>query len=159
MAFNNLFDINNAINGKTGYAYVTIDGENIQLFEIKSIEAKIDVKKAKATPIGSFMEQSRVVGISGKLVGTAYYAGGKATNSLRYNAIEMIKQGKVSSINIAIHNLDMQNVSKKGFQSVILYGFVPDSILLAKLDDNIDLLTEKFDGTFNDFEVIIKFVG
>ena len=82
---------------------------------------------------------------------TIYYV----TSIFRKMALKYAKTGKDTYFNITIVNEDP--TSTIGKQTIVLYNCNIDSVILAKLDTESDVLDEDIDFTFDDFDVLDSF--
>ncbi|WP_022795774.1 phage tail tube protein [Bavariicoccus seileri] len=148
MAFLNA---NDTINGKEGTAFATIDGRNIELFYLKSIEASIELNKSEVPSLGRRMVQNKVTGASGSGSITIY----NITSEFAQIAVDYVKTGRIPKIQIKTTNEDPN--STIGRASVLLKGVIPDEIQVAQLDVDSDSLEQDIDFTFDDLDILEKF--
>lgn len=140
------------ISSKEGKAFITVDGQNRELFEISSISAKLDLIIQSKAMLGHRMTQHKVVGAEGTGSMTMYFM----NSEMLRMAIEYIKNGKMPEIKLQIKNED--NQSTVGKQEVILLGVVLNSIPVASIDDSSDdPITVDTDFTFDDIEGLSYF--
>ncbi|WWU65445.1 phage tail tube protein [Clostridium baratii] len=137
--------------GKEGIAQININGEIHKLFNIKSLEAKMEKEKADVKVIGSRATQNKTVGWSGTGSMTVHYI----SSLFREIAIQYIKTGKDVYFDMLVTNDDP--TSDVGKQVVALYNCNIDSTILAKLDIDDDALEEDMDFTFDDAEILEEF--
>lgn len=141
-----------AISGKEGMLYLTINGQSIEYAEITKFEAKIEYIKADVKRVGARMDGSKIVGAKGTGNMTIYYH--RPEN--REMAIEYIKTGKSPSMDAMLVNDDI--TSAAGKQTMLIKNIVPDSAVLALLDgDSDDVLKEDVPFTFDDADALDKF--
>lgn len=148
MAFLKAGDV---INGREGTAFMTIDGRNIALFFLKSIEASVELTKTEVPVIGKRITQQKVTGAAGSGSMTIH----KVTSEFANIGVNYLKTGTVPEITIKTTNEDPQ--SSIGRQSTLLKGVLLDSIVIAKLDVEAETLDEDVDFTFNDAEILESF--
>lgn len=139
------------ISGREGSAFITIDGENIEMFELKNIEAKVELTKTEVDVLGKRMTQQKVSGAKG----TGSMNIHKVTSRYAQIGIEYLKSGKVPTITIKITNDDPN--SSIGRQSTLIKDVVLDSIIIAKLDVGTEVLDEDVDFTFTDADLLEVF--
>lgn len=140
-----------AISGKLGKAFATINGDVHEMLYLKNIEAKAEKKKVGVPVLGKTGEQHKSGGWSGTGSATIYYA----TSMFRELMLEYIKTGRDTYFDILIENDDP--TSNIGKQTTILKGVNFNSIIMAKLDIESELLDEDIDFTYNDVDMPDKF--
>ncbi len=140
-----------AISGKLGKAFATINGEVHEMLYLKNIEAKVEKKKVEVPVLGKTGDQHKAGGWSGTGSATVYYA----TSMFRELMLEYIKTGKDTYFDILIENDDP--TSDIGKQTTILKGVNFNSVIMAKLDIEAELLDEDIEFTFNDVDMPNKF--
>lgn len=136
-----------AISGKMGKAFATIDGNVEEMLYLKNIEATAEKKKVEVPVLGKTGDQHKAGGWTGTGSATAYYA----TSKFREMMLEYIKTGKDTYFDFLIENNDP--TSSLGKQTTILKGVNIDSMLMAKLDIEAETLDEDFDFTYNDIDM------
>ncbi len=140
-----------AISGKEGALYATIDGETIQVAECKNISAKITKNKAEFKALGYRGTQHKATGWSGAGTLTIHYA----TSRFAKMMIDYAKSGKDQYFILQIVNLDP--TSRIGKQVVNLYDVNIDDSEIAKLDTDSDFLDQSMNFTFSDVEMTDSF--
>lgn len=140
-----------AISGKLGKAYATINGEVHEMLYVKNIEASIEKNKTEVPVLGLTGTQHKAGGWSGAGSMTIYYA----TSMFRKMMLEYVKTGRDTYFDILIENEDP--TSNIGKQSIILKGVNLDSIIIAKLDVESETLDEDVSFTFNDVDMPEEF--
>lgn len=140
-----------AISGKMGKAYATIDGNVEEMLYLKNIEATAEKKKVEIPVLGKTGTQHKAGGWSGKGKATVYYA----TSKFRELMLEYIKTGRDTYFDILVENDDP--TSSIGKQTTILKGVNLDSVVMAKLDVESDTLDEDINFTYNDIDMPNKF--
>lgn len=139
--------LKDTISSKEGKAFITIDGQNRELFEISSINAQLDLAIQAKPMLGHRMTQHKVVGAEGTGSMTMYFM----NSDMLKMAIAYIKDGSLPDIKLQIKNEDAQ--STVGKQDVILLGVLLSTIPVANLDDSSeDPITIDTDFTFDDIE-------
>lgn len=136
------------LSGREGSAFITIDKENIEMFELKNIEVKVELTKTEVDVIGKRMTQQKISGAKGTGSMTIH----KVTSRYAQIGIEYLKSGKVPSITIKITNDDPS--SSIGRQTTVVRDVVLDSIVIAKLDVGTEVLDEDVDFTFTDADLL-----
>lgn len=139
------------ISGAEGTAFITIDGKNISMFELKNIEATIELTKAEVKTLGNRMTQNKTIGATGTGSMTIH----KVTSRYAKIATDYLKTGKIPDITIKITNNDPS--SSIGRQSTLIKGVSLDSVVVAKLDVDAEVLEEDSDFTFSGAEILESF--
>lgn len=140
-----------AISGKLGKAFATINGEVHEMLYLKNIEATAEKNKVEVPVLGRTGTQHKAGGWSGTGTATVYYA----TSKFRELMLEYIKTGKDTYFDILVENDDP--TSNIGKQTVILKGVNLDSVIMAKLDVESETLDEDISFTYNDVDITNKF--
>lgn len=141
-----------AISGKEGMIYITIDGKVYEYAEVIKFEAKITYKKSAVKSVGRGMEGSKIVGANGTGNMTVHYH--RPEN--RAMALAYVKSGKTPVMDATVINDDP--TSSAGKQTTLIKNLVPDEALIAKLDaDEEDTLKEEIPFTFDDFDYLDQF--
>src|SRR5699024_815875 len=140
-----------AISGKLGKAFATINGEVHEMLYLKNIEATAEKNKVEVPVLGRTGTQHKAGGWSGTGTATVYYA----TSKFRELMLEYIKTGKDTYFDILIENDDP--TSNIGQQTTILKGVNLDSVIMAKLDVESESLDEDISFTYNDVDITNKF--
>lgn len=135
------------ISSKEGKSYITIDGQNRELFEISNLKAQLEMIIQERQMLGHRMTQHKVVGAKGTGSMTMYFMN---SDMLRL-AIQYIKQGRYGGLKLQVKNEDSQ--STIGAQEVVLLNVLLKTIPVAVLDDQSDdPITIDTDFTFDDLE-------
>lgn len=140
-----------AISGKQGKAYATINGNVEEMLYLKNIEATAEKKKVEVPVLGKTGNQHKAGGWNGTGKATIYYA----TSKFRELMLEYIKTGKDFYFDVLVENDDP--TSSLGRQTTILKGVNLDSIIMAKLDIESETLDEDITFTYNDVDMPNKF--
>lgn len=140
------------ISSQEGKAYITIDGQNRELFEISSLTAQIELTVQERRLLGHRMTQHKVVGASGTGSMTIYFMNSQMLNQ----AIQYLRTGNYKGLKIQVKNEDPQ--STIGKQEVVLLNVILATIPVATLDDQSDdPITFDTDFTFDDIEILESF--
>ncbi len=132
------------ISSKEGHAYITIDGENRELFEISSLKAQLDLTVQTRRMLGHRMTQHKVVGAEGTGSMTMYFM----NSDMLKLALSYVDGGKFGDITITVMNEDAQ--STIGNQTVELHNVLFKTIPVSTLDDQSDdPITIDTDFTFD----------
>ena len=139
------------ISGQEGRAFATIGTRNVEMFYIKSLEAKVEKNKVEVNTLGRRGTQYKAVGWNGTGSMTIYYV----TSEFRKLMSNYIKDGIDTYFDIQITNEDKS--SSIGSQTVVLKGVNLDSVIMAKLDTDSQALEEEIEFTFEDIEISDSF--
>lgn len=140
-----------AINGKQGKAFLSLDGENHELFSIKKFQADVEYQKADFKVVGTTTVQQKTTGAKKTGTMTIYYG----TPLFIQMAQEYEKTGKVVYFDMQIENEDPG--TSVGKQTVAYYGCSLDKIPLSILDSDTDFLEEEVGFSYTSFEVMNNF--
>ena len=144
--------LSDTLSAKEGKAYITIDGQNRELFEISALTAQIDLIVQERRMLGHRMTQHKVVGATGTGSLTMYFMNSEALNQ----AVRYLRTGNYRGLKLQIKNEDPQ--STVGKQEVVLLNVILASIPAAILDDSTDdPITFDTDFTFDDIEILESF--
>jgi hypothetical protein len=140
------------ISAREGKAYITINGQNRELFEISALTAQIELNVQERQLLGHRMTQHKVVGASGTGSMTIYFMNSQMLNQ----AIQYLRTGNYKGLKIQVKNEDPQ--STVGKQEVVLLNVILATIPVTTLDDQSDdPITFDSDFTFDDIEVLESF--
>mgnify|MGYP001222990169 CR=1 FL=1 len=140
------------ISSKEGKAFITINGQNRELFEISSLKAQLDLVVQSRQMLGHRMTQHKVVGAEGTGSMTMYFM----NSDMLKLAIAYIKNGSYGGIKLQVKNEDAQ--STIGTQEVVLLNVLLKTIPVATLDDQSDdPITIDTDFTFDDIDGLSYF--
>ena len=144
--------LSDTLSAKEGKAYITIDGQNRELFEISALTAQIDLSVQERRMLGHRMTQHKVVGATGTGSMTMYFMNSQMLNQ----AIQYLRTGNYKGLKIQAKNEDPQ--STVGKQEVVLLNVILATIPVTTLDDQSDdPITFDTDFTFDDIEVLESF--
>ena len=144
--------LSDTLSAKEGKAYITIDGQNRELFEISALTAQIDLTVQERRMLGHRMTQHKVVGATGTGSMTMYFMNSQMLNQ----AIQYLRTGNYKGLKIQAKNEDPQ--STVGKQEVVLLNVILATIPVTTLDDQSDdPITFDTDFTFDDIEVLEGF--
>lgn len=139
------------INGREGVATAEIDGRVVELMELSNITATMEKNKTEFKAMGQRNTQNKATGWTGTGSATVRYVSSRWAKLMEKYA----KTGKDTYFTIVITNDDPG--SKAGKQVVQLLGCNIDSIDLAKLDIDAEILEQDVNFTFNDFNILNEF--
>jgi len=148
----NYVRLSDTISSKEGKAYITINGQNRELFEISALTAQIDLIVQERRMLGHRMTQHKVVGATGTGSLTMYFMNSDVLNQ----AIQYLRTGNYRGLKLQVKNEDPQ--STVGKQEVVLSNVILASVPAAILDDQSDdPITFDTDFTFDDIENLESF--
>ncbi|HCR40640.1 MAG TPA: phage portal protein [Lachnospiraceae bacterium] len=140
------------ISSKEGKAYITINGQNRELFEISNLKSQLELVIQSRRMMGHRMTQHKVVGAEGTGNMTMYFMN---SDMLRL-AIAYIKEGKYGGLKLQVKNEDSQ--STIGKQEVVMLNVLLKTIPVTTLDDQSDdPITIDTSFTFDDIEGLSYF--
>lgn len=139
------------ISGQEATAYMNVNGELVQLFMAKAIEATMNKEKVDVRTLGNRVKQKKTVGWEGTGSMTMYYM----SSIFRELAIQYINSGADFYFTLIVTNNDA--TSTVGSQQVALYNCNVDSTVLAKCDAESQSLDETMNFTFTGAELLQSF--
>ncbi|MGE4274109.1 MAG: phage tail tube protein [Desulfitobacterium sp.] len=140
------------ISSSEGKAFITINGQNRELFELQSIRAQLDMIVQERRILGHRMTQHKVVGATGSGSTTMYFMNSQHLNE----ALKYIKTGSRTPIKVQLRNEDTQ--STVGKQEVVLGNIIFSTVPVAAIEESDDPITFDTDFTFDDLENLESFV-
>lgn len=146
------FNKQDALSGKQGKAFVTINGRTEELFYAKTVEATIEKNKVDVPVLGRTNTPQRTAGWKGTGTLTIYYVSSVFRQLMR----DFIRNGTDFWFDLQIVN--EQPGSSTGKQTVILKNCNLDSVIAAKFDaTSDDMLDEELPFTFEDYDILDQF--
>lgn len=140
-----------AISGKEGALYATIDGVVKEIAECKNISAKIVKNKSEFKALGYRGTQHKATGWSGTGTLVIHYA----TSVFAKMMIDYAKTGKDQYFTLQVINEDP--TSGIGRQTVNLIDVNLDESEIAKLDTDADFIDQSMNFTFSDVNMPDEF--
>lgn len=140
-----------AISGKEGTLYATIDGNVMAVAECKNISAKITKNKTEFKSLGYRGTQHKATGWTGTGTLVIHYASSRWAKMV----IDYAKTGKDTYFKLRLTNEDP--TSNIGKQVVTLIDCNLDEAEIAKLDTEAEFLDESMNFTFSDVEMPEEF--
>lgn len=139
------------LNGRLGKVTFEIDGRVYDIMELSNITATVEKNKTDFRTIGTLNTQVKATGWSGTGSATVRYI------SSRYAKLveQYVKTGKDVYFTVVITNSDPSSAA--GEQVVQLLGCNFDSIDIAKLDIETEVLEQDINFTFSDFNILTPF--
>lgn len=139
------------IAGVEGTAFMEIDGQNVEMFYVKNINATMTKNKIEGRTLGRRGNQHKTVGWNGEGSMTIW----KVTSQFVKLAVQYAKTGRDVFVNIVTTNEDP--TSSIGAQRVILIDVNFDSYPITLLDIDAESLEEELDFTFDDLDLLEEF--
>lgn len=140
-----------AISGKEGSLFATIDGNVVEVAECKNISAKITKNKTEFKALGYRGTQHKATGWSGTGTLVIHYASSKWSKMM----IDYAKKGIDTYFKLTLTNEDP--TSSIGKQTVTLIDCNMDEAEIAKLDVDAEFLDQSMNFTFSDVDMIDEF--
>ena len=147
----NIMQAVDAVNGREGYAIAEINGNVEQLAELSNLTATVEFDKADFKAMGTRNTQNKLNGWSGSGSMTVRYISSRWARLAQTYA----KEGRPTYFTIVVTNHDPSSAS--GTQTIQLLNCMLDSVDIAKLDIDSEILEQDFDFTFDDFNVLQSF--
>lgn len=140
-----------ALNGKAGKAFATINGRNIEMFGLKKFQSDAEFQEADFPVVGTNITQKKTKGVTLTGTATIYYGTPVFLEMLQ----EYLKTGKLPYFTFQITNEDKG--STVGKQVVALYNVKLTKVPIAILDDSADYLTSEISFSYTGLEVLTPF--
>ena len=121
------------------------------MFWAKNLEASIEIQKTEVRTLGRRSTQNKPTGWSGSGSMTIYYV----TSLFRKMILQYVKTGVPVYFDINVTNHDPS--STIGKQTTVLKNCCLDSVIIAKLDVEADVLDESVEFTFDDIDMLDEF--
>lgn len=141
-----------AISGKDGAAYATINGEVKEMFYIKKFKAEVEKKKSELKVVGTRTVQHKAK----ELVYTGTMTIYDVTSDFVNLMSQYDKDGVDTYFTIQIVNDDP--TSTIGIKRTALYNVNLDKLPIAQLDADSDYLEAEVGFTFSGFEELDAFI-
>lgn len=140
-----------ALNGKSGKAFATIDGKNVEMFGLKKFHSDAEFQEADFKVVGTTRVQSKTTGVKMTGSATVYYGTPVFLKMLH----EYLKTGRLPYFTFQITNDDPS--TSVGAQTVALYNVKLSKVPIALLDADADFLEEEISFSFIGLEVLSWF--
>ena len=147
----NILQAEDAVNGREGVATAEINGQIAELMELANITITVEKEKTEFKAMGQRNTQNKTTGWTGTGSANVRYISSRWAKMLQ----DYVKTGKDTYFTIVVTNEDPG--SKTGKQVIQVLGCNIDSIDIAKLDVESEILDQDIDFTFNDFNVLEEF--
>ena len=140
-----------ALNGKQGSAFITLDGRNIEMFGLKKFNSEAEFQESDFKVVGTTLVQKKTTGVSLTGSMTIYYGTPHFIRILQ----DYIKTGKLPYFTIQITNDDPS--TSVGTQTVVLYNVKLQKVPVAVLDSDADFLEMEVSFSYTSLEVLNYF--
>lgn len=140
-----------ALNGKEGRAFCTINGKQVEMFGLTKLQLDYSLEESDFKVVGTRLVQKKTTGISLTGSMTLYYG----TPEFKQLVQNYVKTGELPYFTMQITNDDP--ASSVGVQTVAIYNVKLTSGVLAILDAESDVLTEDVSFSFTSFELLSEF--
>ena len=140
-----------ALNGKSGRAFLTIDGQNQELFSLKKLQTDAEFQESDFKVVGTTLVQKKTTGVTMTGTMTIYYGTPIFLQMLQ----TYLKTGRLPYFTIQVDN-DDPSVSV-GQQVVALYNVKLSKVPIAMLDADAEWLEEEVGFSFTNVEVLQAF--
>ena len=140
-----------ALNGKEGSAFMTINGRNIEMFGMKKFRSDAEFQEADFKVVGTRLVQKKTTGVSLTGSMTIYYGTPHFLRLLQ----EYIKTGRLPYFTLQITNEDPS--TSVGTQTVVFYNVKLQKLPVAMLDADADFLEMEVSFSYTSLEVLNYF--
>jgi hypothetical protein len=147
----NILQAEDCVNGREGIATAEINGEIIELMELSNITITIEKTKTEFKAIGTRNTQNKTTGWKGTGSANVRYVSSRWAKLME----NYVKTGKDTYFTIVVTNEDPGSATGK--QVIQVLGCNLDSLDIAKLDIDTEILDQDVNFTFNDFNVLEEF--
>ena len=137
-----------ALNGKSGSAFATINGENHEMFGMKKFQSDAEFQESDFKGVGTTLVQKKTTGVSLTGTMTIYYGTPHFLRLLQ----EYLKTGKLPYFTLQITNDDPS--TSVGSQTVVLYNVKLQKLPVAMLDADADFLEMEVSFSYTNIEVL-----
>ena len=137
-----------AVNGKSGSGFITIDGENHQMFGMKKFLSDAEFQEEDFKVVGTTLVQTKTTGVKLSGTMTLYYGSPYFLQLLN----EYLKTGKLPYFTMQIENNDPS--STVGTQTVVFYNVKLNKLPISKLDAETSALDMEVGFTFTNVEIL-----
>lgn len=140
-----------ALNGKQGSAFMTIDGQNIEMFNMKKFQSDAEFQETDFKIVGTTLVQKKTTGVTLTGTMTIYYGTPHFLRLLQ----EYLKTGRLPYFTLQITNDDP--ATSVGTQTVVLYNVKLQKLPVAMLDADADFLEMEVGFSYTNIEVLNYF--
>lgn len=140
-----------ALNGKQGSAFMTIGGQNIEMFNMKKFQSDAEFQETDFKVVGTTLVQKKTTGVTLTGTMTIYYGTPHFLRLLQ----EYLKTGRLPYFTLQITNDDP--ATSVGAQTVVLYNVKLQKLPVAMLDADADFLEMEVGFSYTNIEVLNYF--
>lgn len=137
-----------ALNGKSGSGFMTINGENHEMFGMKKFHSDAEFQESDFKVVGTTLVQKKTTGVSLTGSMTIYYGTPYFLRLLQ----EYLKTGKLPYFTLQITNDDPSTTV--GRQTVVFYNVKLQKIPVAILDAEAEFLEMEVAFSYSNLEVL-----
>lgn len=131
------------LSGKLGTAFVTVNGQNQELFRAKNIKVSGNFQGTDVKALGTTRIQEKTTGVKQSGTGTLYYG----SDLLTQMAMHYMETSEITYFDMQVTNNDP--TATVGSQSIAYYGCkLTGELLLSLLDVDSDVLEQPFSFTY-----------
>ena len=142
-----------ALNGKEGRAFATIDGRNVEMFGLKKFNSNADFQEADFKVVGTRLVQKKTTGVTLTGTMTIYYG----TPEFVALVARYLKTGRLPYFTLQVTNDDP--ATSVGVQTVAFYNVKLQKVPISLLDADSDWLSEEVNFSFTSFEILQAFTS
>lgn len=147
----NILQAEDCVNGREGVATAIIDGKVVELMELANITITMEKTKTEFKAMGQRNTQNKTTGWKGTGSANVRYVSSRWAQMVhRY-----IKTGVDTYFTIVVTNDDPGSAAGK--QVIQILGCNLDSVDIAKLDVDSEILDHDINFTFDDFNILQSF--
>ena len=140
-----------ALNGKEGKAFMTLNGRNIEMFSLKKFQSDAEFQESDFKVVGTRLVQKKTTGVSLTGSMTIYYGTPHFLRILQ----EYLKTGKLPYFTLQVTNDDPS--TSVGTQTVAFYNVKLQKLPIAILDAEADFLEMEVSFSDTGIEVLNYF--
>lgn len=140
-----------ALNGKEGKAFMTLNGRNIEMFSLKKFRSDAEFQESDFKVVGTRLVQKKTTGVSLTGSMTIYYGTPHFLRILQ----EYLKTGKLPYFTLQVTNDDPS--TSVGTQTVAFYNVKLQKLPIAILDAEADFLEMEVSFSYTGIEVLNYF--
>lgn len=140
-----------ALNGKEGKAFMTLNGRNIEMFSLKKFRSDAEFQESDFKVVGTRLVQKKTTGVSLTGSMTIYYGTPHFLRILQ----EYLKTGKLPYFTLQVTNDDPS--TSVGTQTVAFYNVKLQKLPISILDAEADFLEMEVGFSYTGIEVLNYF--
>ena len=140
-----------ALNGKSGKAFMTINGKNYEMFGLKKFQSDAEFQESDFKVVGTTLVQKKTTGVALTGTATIYYGTPMFLQQLQ----TYLKTGRLPYFTFQITNDDPS--TSVGVQTVALYNVKLAKMPIAMLDADAEWLEQEISFSFTNIEGLSAF--